>query len=73
MPHPRGPTSAPNLSPRSRRGHRYKTAGLVRVTTRTNAAGLVVAHEWTTLLGTRQVVDVPPLPGYAPGEAPVRA
>ncbi len=72
VPHPRGPTSVQNLSPRSRRCHRYKTAGLCHVRTRTNDAGLVVAHEWTTLLGTRQVVLVEPLPGYAAGEAYAR-
>ncbi len=67
VPHPRGPTSVRNLSPRSRRCHRFKTAGLTRVRTRTNAAGHVVAHEWTTLLGTRQVVEVELLPGLPAG------
>ncbi len=73
VPHPRGPTSVQNLSPRSRRCHRYKTAGLWHVQARTDAAGLVVAHDWTTLLGTRQVVQVQRLPGHAPGEACARA
>jgi hypothetical protein len=63
IPWPHGPTSVPNLSPRSRRCHRYKTAALWRARTRTNQHGAVVAHEWTSPLGTRQVVEVEPLPG----------
>jgi hypothetical protein len=63
IPHPRGPTSAINLGPRSRRCHRYKTAALWRCRTRTDTAGRVVAHEWTSPLGVRQVVEVEPLPG----------
>lgn len=63
VPHPRGPTSVDNLSPRSRRCHRYKTANLWRCRTLTDTAGRVTAHEWTSPLGTRQVVEVEPLPG----------
>ena len=62
IPHPRGPTSVQNLSPRSRRCHRYKTAALWRCRTLTNGSGTVTAHEWTSPLGTRQVVEVEPLP-----------
>ncbi|GAB4068532.1 hypothetical protein GCM10028777_27890 [Angustibacter speluncae] len=68
-PWPRGPTTPENLTPRSRRCHRYKTAALWRSRTRLDACGHVVAHEWTSPLGTRQVVEVPALPGYGPGEA----
>ncbi|GAB4066828.1 HNH endonuclease signature motif containing protein [Angustibacter speluncae] len=63
VPHPRGPTSVANLSPRSRRCHRWKTAGLWRVSARLDPAGHVVAHHWTSPLGTHQVVEVEPLPG----------
>ena len=62
IPHPRGPTDVQNLSPRSRRCHRYKTAALWHCRTLTNATGTVTAHEWTSPLGTRQVVEVEPLP-----------
>ncbi len=62
-PHPRGPSSVQNLSPRSRRCHRYKTAALWRCRTLTSVSGAVIAHEWTSPLGTRQVVEVEPLPG----------
>ncbi len=63
IPHPRGPTSVPNLSPRSRRCHRYKTAALWHCRTLTDDTRTVTAHEWTSPLGTRQVVEVEPLPG----------
>ncbi|GAB4064226.1 HNH endonuclease signature motif containing protein [Angustibacter speluncae] len=63
VPHPRGTTSVQNLSPRSRRCHRWKTAGLWRVRTRLDPAGHVVAHHWTSPLGTHQVVEVERLPG----------
>ncbi|GAB4070711.1 hypothetical protein GCM10028777_36770 [Angustibacter speluncae] len=63
VPHPRGPTSVQNLSPRSRRCHRWKTAGLWRVSARLDTAGHVVAHHWTSPLGTHQVVEVERLPG----------
>ena len=63
VPHPRGPTAVHNLSPRSRRCHRLKTAALWRCRTRTNASGAVIAHEWTSPLGHRQVVEVATLPG----------
>jgi len=72
VPYPRGPTAVRNLSPRSRRCHRFKTAALWRCRTRTNASGLVTAHEWTSPLGTRRVVEVEVLPGHAPGEAYAR-
>ena len=62
IPHPRGPTSVQNLSPRSRRCHRYKTAALWHCRTLTYSTGTVTAHEWTSPLGTRQVVEVEPLP-----------
>lgn len=68
-PWPRGPTTSQNLTPRSRRCHRYRTAGLWRSRTRLDACGHAVAHGWTSPLGTRQVVEVPALPGYGPGEA----
>jgi hypothetical protein len=68
-PWPRGPTDRRNLSPRSRRCHRYKTAGLWRSRTRTDSRGHVTAHEWTSPLGTTQVVEVPRLPGWGAGEA----
>ncbi len=63
VPHPRGPTAVHNLSPRSRRCHRLKTAALWRCRTRTNTSGAVTAHEWTSPLGHRQVVEVATLPG----------
>ena len=63
VPHPRGPTAVHNLSPRSRRCHRLKTAALWRCRTRRSPSGAVVAHEWTSPLGHRQVVEVPTLPG----------
>ncbi len=63
VPHPTGPTTVANLSPRSRRCHRWKTAGLWRVQPRLDHNGHVVAHHWTSPLGTPQVVDVPTLPG----------
>ena len=63
VPHPRGPTAVHNLSPRSRRCHRLKTAALWRCRTRTNSSGAVTAHEWTSPLGHRQVVEVATLPG----------
>ena len=63
VPHPRGPTAVHNLSPRSRRCHRLKTAALWRCRTRTSASGAVIAHEWTSPLGHRQVVEVATLPG----------
>ncbi len=63
VPHPRGPTSVQNLSPRSRRCHRWKTTGLWRVSARLDTAGHVVAHHWTSPLGTHQVVEVERLPG----------
>jgi len=73
MPHPRGPTSVTNLSPRSRRCHRFTTAALWHCCTRTRTrpAGTtaVTAHEWTSPLGTRQVAEVEALPGHAVGEA----
>ena len=47
IPHPRGPTSVQNLSPRSRRCHRYKTAALWHCRTLTTSTGTVIAHEWT--------------------------
>ena len=72
VPHPRGPTAVRNLSPRSRRCHRFKTAALWRCRTRTDAAGRVSAHEWTSPFGTCQVVGVDVLPGYATGEAYAR-
>ena len=68
VPHPRGPTTVHNLSPRSRRCHRLKTAALWRCTTRTDAVRHVLAHEWTSPLGTSQVTEVEVLPGYALGE-----
>ncbi len=68
-PWPRGPTDRRNLTPRSRRCHRYKTAGLWRSRTRIDAHGHVTAHEWTSPLGTSQVVEVPALPGWGVGEA----
>jgi len=52
VPHARGPTNVSNLSPRSRGCHRYKTAALWRCRTRLNHHGAVVAHEWTSPLGT---------------------
>jgi hypothetical protein len=52
VPHPRGPTAVRNLSPRSRRCHRFKTAALWRCRARRTATGQVVAHEWTSPLGT---------------------
>ncbi len=67
VPHPRGSTSVLNTSPRSRRCHRYKTAGLWRARTLTTDHGhgpVVTAHHWTSPLGTRQVVEVRPLPGW---------
>jgi hypothetical protein len=68
VPHPRGPTSVVNTSPRSRRCHRYKSAGLWRARTRTADHGhghgpVVTAHHWTGPLGTHQVVEVRRLPG----------
>jgi hypothetical protein len=63
VPHPRGPTSVTNTSPRSRRCHRWKTAALWRVHPRLDHQGHVVAHHWTSPLGTHQVVEVPTLPG----------
>jgi hypothetical protein len=72
VPHPRGPTAVHNVSPRSRRCHRFKTLALWRCRTRTNDSGQVTAHEWTSPLGTRQVVEVDPLPGYAASEAYAR-
>ena len=65
VPHPRGPTTVTNLSPRSRRCHRYKTASLWRCRPLTDSVGRITAHEWTSPLGTRQVVVVEPLPGVA--------
>ncbi len=62
-PWPRGPTSRENLTPRSRRCHRYKTAGLWRSRTVTDRRGHVVAHRWTSPLGTEQVIELPSLPG----------
>lgn len=62
-PWPRGPTSTANLTPRSRRCHRYKTVGLWRSRTVLDHCGRVVAHRWTSPLGTEQVVEVPRLPG----------
>ncbi len=52
-----------NLSPRSRRCHRLKTAALWRCRTRPIPSGAVIAHEWTSPLGHRQVVEVTTLPG----------
>jgi len=72
VPHPRGPTSVTNLSPRSRRCHRFTTAALWRCRTRLDDSShgpVVVAHEWTSPLGTRQVAEVQVLPGHGPGEA----
>ena len=63
LPHPRGPTSVTNLSPRSRRCHRWKTAALWHVRPRLDPAGHLLAHQWTSPLGTRQDVEVEPLPG----------
>ncbi len=63
VPHPRGPTAVHNLSPRSRRCHRLKTAALWRCRTRRSPSGAVIAHEWTSPLGHRQVVEVTTLPG----------
>ncbi len=63
VPHPRGPTAVHNLSPRSRRCHRLKTAALWRCRTRRSPSGAVIAHEWTSPLGHRQVVEVATLPG----------
>jgi hypothetical protein len=68
VPHPCGPTAVHNLSPRSRRCHRLKTAALWRCRTRRTRSGQVVAHEWTSPLGTVQVTGVAVLPGYARGE-----
>ncbi len=73
VPHPRGPTAVHALSPRSRRCHRLKTAALWRCRTRLDGSGHVTAHEWTSPLGTHQVVQVSVLPGYARGEAYARA
>ena len=64
VPHPRGPTAVHNLSPRSRTCHRLKTAALWRCRTRRSPSGAVIAHEWTSPLGHRQVVQVATLPGY---------
>jgi hypothetical protein len=73
VPHPRGPTAVTNLGPRSRRCHRLKTAALWRCRTLLDRSGHVSAHEWTSPLGTCQVVEVTVLPGYARGEAYARA
>ena len=63
--HPPPPRTdvGPEPVPRSRRCHRYKTAALWHCRTLTNSTGTVTAHEWTSPLGTRQVVEVEPLPG----------
>ena len=73
VPHPRGPTAVHNLSPRSRRCHRFKTAALWRCRTRTHRhrpgrSRTSGPHRSAPARSTQVAV----LPGYARGEGTQR-